>query len=132
MKNLFAFLILAIFTSCGGAPKENTDYKKIIGTPIKIENLEVAQYDFPFKMSWDEAYQASTAMGDGWRMPTVEELNTIFKNERRLKGFEKNRIYWSKSTDEINANLVWTAGFLVGDMRSKKETTNDLRVVRNN
>jgi len=37
------------------APKDNKDYLKIIGRPIKIGNLLVAQYDFPNTMSWGDA-----------------------------------------------------------------------------
>jgi len=130
MKYVFTFLLLALLTSCGGPPKENTDYNKIIGSPIKIENLEIAQYDFPFKMNWDEASQASTAIGDGWRIPTVEELNLIIRNERRIEGFKKERIYWSSSSVDFENDFFWTSGFLVGDLREKKSSLNDLRLVR--
>ena len=74
MKRLFAILLVTVLTSCGGSsssepawdeaieqsaalepPKSNTDYKNIIGKPIKLGNGEVTQYDFPKEMHWEDA-----------------------------------------------------------------------------
>ena len=43
----------------------NTD--DIIGTPVKIDNLEIAQHDFPEEMDWDTAIQTCIDLGDGCR-----------------------------------------------------------------
>jgi hypothetical protein len=133
MKHITKILFFILLTSCGGHPKENTDYKKIIGNPIKITDngfeLEITQYDFPFKMDWNEADQACTAMGDGWRMPTVDELSLIFKYEDRVPEFRKENIYWSKSETEFE-NMVWMSGYKIGDMRTKKSDRNTFRAVR--
>ena len=56
MKNLLTKLttgiFLLIFTSCGEVSQEEIIAgKKIVGKPIKIEYLEVAEFDFPEKMS---------------------------------------------------------------------------------
>jgi hypothetical protein len=48
MKKLFTILLVTLLTSFLPAlepPKSNTGYRNIIGKPIKISNIEVAQYD---------------------------------------------------------------------------------------
>ena len=64
MKKLFAILLVTLLTSCGGSsssepaeateqtavlepPKSNTDYKNIIGKPIKFRNIEINLYSLP-------------------------------------------------------------------------------------
>ena len=75
MKKLVTILLLMVLISCGSSPSRtiptsNSDYENIIGVPIKIENLEVAQYDFPKKMSWQSAESACASLANGWRLPT--------------------------------------------------------------
>ena len=80
--------------------------KKIIGKPIKIENLEVAQHDFPEAMTWDNAKAACAKLGKGWRLPTENELNVMYKNKKKMGGFAfANFAYWS-STEYDTANAV--------------------------
>ena len=67
----------------------------IVGTPIRIGNLEVAQNDFPNQMNWSEAKRACIELGSGWRLPTIDELNLICKNKDKIGGFAINSfIYW--------------------------------------
>ena len=98
---LITMLCLFILTSCGAAlepPKSNIDYKNIIGKPIKISNIEVAQYDFPEEMNWEDAKIFCTNLGKGWRLPTIEELNYLYQNRVAIGGFT-GKVYWS-STEE--------------------------------
>ena len=111
---LFTVLCLFILISCGSSlerPKSNTDYKNIIGNPIKIANIEVAQYDFPEKMKWDEAKAAVTKLGDGWGLPTKDELNVLYQNKDKIGGFAGN-YYWSST--EANNYYAWFQDFNVG------------------
>lgn len=72
----------------------------IVGTPIRIGNLEVAQNDFPNQMNWSEAKRACIELGSGWRLPTIDELNLICKNKDKIGGFAINSfIYWSSMED---------------------------------
>lgn len=96
MKKIFLILIIASLTataSCGGksiekqAPADSIA-ASIIGKPIRIGNLEVAQYDFPNQMNWLDAQKACASLGPGWRLPTKDELNALYQS------------YWQKS--EIN------------------------------
>jgi hypothetical protein len=101
MKKLFAILLVTVLTSCMtllDPPKSNTDYKNIIGKPFKIGNIEVAQYDFPEEMNWEDAKIFCTNLGKGWRLPTIEELNYLYQNRVAIGGFT-GKVYWS-STEE--------------------------------
>ena len=113
MKKLITILLLTALTSCGVAlepPKSNTDYKNIIGKPIKIDNVEVAQYDFPKDMNWEDAKRFCTYLGKGWRLPTKEELNyTLYENRVAIGGFS-SYIYWSsKESDYVEG--AWAQNF---------------------
>ena len=100
---------LLIFASCDNSPKKtvptsNTDYENIIGIPIKIENLEVAQYDFPESMNWYDAKEVCAKLGKGYRLPTKDELEVMYKNKDRVGGFV-NSYYWSST--EYNNVYAW-------------------------
>ena len=83
----------------------------IIGTPIKIGNLEVAQNDFVEKMPWEEAKSACLNLGDGWRLPTIEEAKILFKHRNKIGGFQKYS-YWTST--ELASNFIWNQGFTSG------------------
>jgi hypothetical protein len=57
---------------------------KIIGNPAKIENLEVAQFDFSDKMNWTDAKAACEELGNGWRLPSKDELNILYETRTKL------------------------------------------------
>jgi hypothetical protein len=108
MKRLFAIFLVTVLTSCGASlepPKSNTDYKNIIGKPVKIGNLEIAQYDFQKKLFWDDAKKACDSLGEGWRLPTKDELNVLYENKDKIGGFS-NSLYWS-STERDNNVSAW-------------------------
>jgi len=70
---------------------------KIIGKPIKIGDLEVAQYDFPERMKWRNVYGELSKLGKDWRIPTMNELKILFQNKDKIKGFSSDG-YWSSTT----------------------------------
>ena len=110
MKKTFLFAALAAFTllatSCGDADAEasssygdadaETSGGSVIGTPIRLGNLEVAQKNFPEGMSWNEAKQACAILGAGWRLPTKEELNLLYENKAKI-GINTSGSYWSST-----------------------------------
>jgi hypothetical protein len=105
---------------------------RIIGNPIKIKNIEVAQFDFPNKMNWASANKACKGLGKGWRLPTKPELKTLFKNKAKIGGF-KGDIYWSSWG--YSGNRAWNQIFLKGKYYgrqgvSKKPQTLSVRAVR--
>ena len=99
-----------------GAPLEKPII--IIGTTFIIGNLEVAQNDFPISMNWDDAVNACAELGEGWRLPNKDELDTLFKNKNLIfndfspyKIYERDR-YWSSS--EYNNKSAWGQDFSDG------------------
>ena len=93
-----------ICISCGAPSK----YIYIIDRPIEIMGLIIAQYDFPNPMSWDDAKKVCTELGDGWRLPTKDELNILFKNKVKIGGFSSSHYWSSREGDE---GLAWDQSF---------------------
>ncbi len=106
MKNL---LIIPMFFACymGMCQAQAS----VIGKPIRLQNFEVAQYDFEADMNWDDAKLACAKLGKGWRLPTKNELNVMYKNKNRIGGFSDNS-YWS-STEAV-FNSAWFQSFYGG------------------
>jgi hypothetical protein len=66
----------------------------VIGITYKIGNLEIAQNDFPYEMNWNKSNQSCLELGDGWRLPTKEELELIYENKTKISGLAKVPWYW--------------------------------------
>ena len=114
--------------SCS-SPSESYGPEQIIGTPIKIGNLEVAQNDFPKGMAWIEAKNACANLGSGWRLPTKNELNLMYLNKDKIGGFAIN-FYWS-STESGSSNAWWQNFFSGSQNVSNKDGYNrNVRAVR--
>jgi hypothetical protein len=101
----------------------------IIGNTIKIENLEIAEKDFQNEMNWDEAKIVCENIGDGWRLPTIIELNILYQNKDRIGGFSTN-YYWSSTEADYTraGNIDFNTGMQY-DM-TMKEATRYVRAVR--
>ena len=102
----------------------------IIGKPIRIGSIEVAQNDFPKKMNWNNAVKACTDLGNGWRLPTKYELNLIYLNQDKIVGIA-DWCYWS-STEE-GRNGVGTGAWLMylgggGTMSGSYKHNSDVNV----
>jgi hypothetical protein len=101
---------------------------KIIGKPIRIGSLLVAQYSFPNQLTWYEAKKACAALGKGWRLPTINELKVLYQNRIKIRGFE-SRMYWSST--EVSSNGSWTYNFMGGDKQFDLNSNRDyVRAVR--
>ena len=85
--------------SCGSNESEsatstvNVDGREV--STIKIGNLEVMTEDLGV-MDWHDAKKACADLGDGWRLPTKDELNILYKNKDKIGGFVSN-FYWSST-----------------------------------
>jgi clan AA aspartic protease (TIGR02281 family) len=84
----------------------------IIGNIITLGNLEIAEHDFSEKMTWDIAKAVCAALGAGWRLPTKEELNELYKHKDAIGGFAAAN-YWSSS--EYSSNFAWYQNFFFGN-----------------
>jgi len=80
----------------------------VIGKPIRLQKFEVAQHDFPESMNWYDAQEVCAKLGKGWRLPTKDELNVMYKNKDKIGGFASN-FYWSSTEDTIN--FAWIQYF---------------------
>ena len=100
---------------------------QIIGKSIKIGRLEIAQNDFPDGMMWNQAKKACAGLGKGWRLPTKNEFNLLYKNKDKIGGFAVESNYWSGT--ETGDYSAWRFSFYDGlayDWSGAK--SNDFRV----
>ena len=63
---------------------------------IKIGNLEIMTEDLGKRLLGD-AMKACADLGDGWRLPTIDELNILYENKDEIGGFASN-YYWSSTS----------------------------------
>ena len=97
--------------------------KSVIKKTYNLNGLEITQFDFLDPMTYDEAVRACSKLGEGWRLPTKEEMEEIYENKNMLGGFvspiyvsdnaefsiDNNVYYWSSSS--YGSDYVWVIGF---------------------
>ncbi len=114
----------------GTQKKAPNNSSAIIGNSIKFRNLEIVQFNFPKQMTWDDANIACAKLGDGWRLPTIEELKIIYKIKDRIDGFE-NSYPWSSTLDEKGYGKDYAFLLSGGESDTKAKTiTAGVRAVR--
>ncbi len=131
MKKILYLGIVLMFASCGANESEsesstvNLDEREV--STIKIGNLEVMTEDLG-DMNWDEAKKACKNLGDGWRLPTKDELNLLYENKEKIGGFATD-YYWSCTDGSYDA---WVQDFGNGGRldNSFKANTKYVRAVR--
>lgn len=86
----------------------------------KLGNLEVAEEDIPtnFNSSFDDAKKMIDELGEGWRMPSRSELDTLYKYREKVN-MHPSRTYWSGEEYKFNVNnlvyrYVWGRYFGTG------------------
>ena len=105
----------------------------IIGKTIKIGNLEVTEKTFPNTMDFESAKKACEALGNGWRLPTKEELKFLYKNKRKIGGFLDDFYYSSTEAGYSNDGeaIVWTQRFdFDAQVDLRKSSLNYVRAIR--
>ena len=131
MKIILGFLFV-ILSSCGSRPStpvsptgtiltSKTFFENIIGRTIKIGNLEVAQYDFPNVTNWDDGNKDCEALGKGWRLPTKDELITLYQNKNEIGNFADAN-YWSSTENAGHLSLAWYQNFGNGSQTTTSKT----------
>lgn len=102
-----------------------------ITNPITGDELQVANQDFSDRMNWQDAKRACSELGSGWRLPTKQELEIMYKQlHKKGQGNFKSVYYWSSSEDD---GLAWVFSFNDGYANypsSDKDDTNYVRAVR--
>ena len=76
----------------------------LILTSDNGEQIEVYPKNLDGAYSWNDAIAACEALGDGWHLPTKEELNLLFSNKEKIDGFKEGG-YWSCS--EYSTPHAW-------------------------
>jgi hypothetical protein len=66
-------------------------------SPITDERLQVAENDFENHMDWYSAVSECKNLGNGWRLPTIPELEVMYKelHKKGIGNFESLSLYWS-------------------------------------
>lgn len=92
-------------------------------TPIKKTEQIILEQHLKFEVypedlgdyNWEDANKVCEDLGDGWRLPTREELHFMWLNRRTIKGFA-NDYYWSSS--ENLSDYAWARHLRNGDQNS--------------
>ena len=62
--------------------------------------FEIADKSTEQLLTWREAVEYVKTLGDGWRLPTIKELNQIYNSDNRFVGG-----YWSSESLDITDAL---------------------------
>ena len=135
MKKLL-YLVIALILGCfifvkiifyGHQSTVNVDGKEI--TIGKIRNLDVMSENLG-SMNWYEAKKVCKNLGDGWRLPTKDELNLLSSNKGSIydnminKDNLHNNIYWSSTEyDSAYSGTLDQGTFELNTRTGKKERT---------
>jgi hypothetical protein len=89
----------------------------MIDKPYQLGNLDIAEYDFPNKMNWDEAIKACSDLGNGWRLPMIDELEYIdsLNNRIVILGPHWSITWASHPADGTMTNSAWLYMFKLGE-----------------
>ena len=72
----------------------------------------IAQNDFNWEMSWDDAKKSIEQLGEGWRLPTKSEFGIIIKNKSSL--VFGGDTYWTSTKfreEDVNPEYYWYYNF---------------------
>jgi len=95
--------------------------------------MQVAKEDFPSTMNWYDAMSACQNLGNGWRLPTREELMAMYEQlYKQGKGNFQRAYYWSSS--QYDSRSAFGLNFynrLVGNGHDRsKSNISQVRAVR--
>ena len=81
-------------------------------------------------MNWNDAKVACNRLGSGWRLPTKEELNTLYLNKDKIGGFAGS-YYWSSTEGSSFSFYAWYQYFVSGDqIENEKNFSKSVRAIR--
>lgn len=91
--------------------------------------FEVYPQDLLGYYPWREAVKAAEALGDGWRLPTKDEVDKMYLKQEKIGGFGA-AYYWSSL--EYGERYAWNRGFGKGNWfySASKTTRRRVRPVR--
>ena len=125
MKQLL--LIPMLFVCYLGMGQSN-----IIGKPIKIGKIKVAQNDLSDKQNFDDAKAKCRNLGEGWRLPTFDELKKIYDKRFDIGGLDGTQ-YWSSTLNDDGFSGAWYKNFWFNAQNiDNLANSNTVRCVKNN
>ena len=102
----------------------------------KEHRLQVAFKDLENKMTWDEANSACVKLGEGWRLPSLDELKIMSRElyECNMGNFQSRYLseyspaYWSNcpSIKEVYGGAVWSFAFINPDSEVSGYSADDI------
>ena len=130
-QNIFfsSFFVFSLLVSCAETKEVRREETKESNASIKIQEigLEVMTKDLG-QMKWYDATEKVKELGGGWRLPTIEEFEEIYKYKDKIGGFAKAN-YWSST--EYGGNDAWYQGCFNGSQGgSNKANFYYVRAVR--
>lgn len=85
--------------------KPSKEYLDSIGKPKKFDKIEITQFDIPMPMTWEEAEECCSLLGEGWRLPTLAELKDMYKHKERIGEF----LTEIDKEDDVELLYYWSA-----------------------
>ena len=95
-----------VATDVSPTPLANMDNGSVLYVAISDENE---------KLNYDEAVSACRCKGDGWRLPTLDELKILERNKRNYNNLKSSYRYWAIDGD---VTIDMGTGFKVTTKRS--------------
>jgi hypothetical protein len=110
---------------------KNIQPHQFIGNPIPVGDFEVSQFDLPSELDWNDSITMIEYFGNGWRLPTKDELHFMFRNKEFIGGFA-NGMYFSSTIVGRGRNTfdVWIENFIDGNQLLTRPGTCFVRLVR--
>ena len=85
---------------------------RIIGNPIKLGNILVAQEEIPYAMNFDQAQKLiPEILGKGWRLPNNDDIQLMVKNRDKVGETRHSGIY-------LTSVFFHGFGYMVYDLTS--------------
>jgi len=103
---------------------------------IKHNNLEWMAQDLDKSMPWQEAMDYCESLGDGWKLPTVEELQSVLDYTKLSPAIKldvpvQSDWYWSSTVYVGDTDFAWVVSLNYGNViNDSKTNTNYVWPVR--
>lgn len=144
IASLFLFVFISVIGFSQSNSVKSTAQKSVLKNDVKkakpitntitFGNLEIMKNDLGL-MNWPEAKEKVSKLGNGWRLPNIEELGILFENNEKIGGFA-TLYYWgiNEDTESDSENIsAWRFNMANGEQvldQFEWHTRYGVRVVR--
>ena len=94
---------------------QNKKLRRACWKPKKEESVMFELSETKKDCTWQQAMSWASSLGEGWRLPTKEELQ-IIQGSPRAKEFAMRGRFWSSSTYVYYTGYAWIVDFGIGDV----------------